>query len=310
MEHHFAFIKKILEKNGPDFSDNSEFSEWVDSVVRDFRTGKLTKDDIHKIREAFGDVLSILTVQGFVLNRPHGYPGDYEIIEKLYLKHASKNPRFHKWDQFLQSQKAAQAVRNRKTYFIELLRNLESVDSSTSIDVLNIASGPCRDILEFFDGEHADKIVFDNVEFDPLAISYAKNLCQNYLKRISWLETNAFKFSTPKRYRFIWSAGLFDYLNEKKFIFLLNRLSNLMTENSEIVIGNFSNNNPTQNYMELLGEWILEHRSKEDLVNIACQCGFDLENIKVGMEPEGVNYFLHLKNGKDFIPHPQSGSIV
>lgn len=32
--------------------------------------------------------------------------------------------------------------------------------------------------------------------------------------------------------------------------------------------------------------------------------GFDSADIQVRQEPEGVNLFLHLKKGKDFLPDP------
>ncbi len=311
MKQHLAFAAKMIENGGPEPSEYKMFADWISTIGDEIRMGKIDAEDIKVLRESFGDVLSILTVQGFILKKPHGYPGDYEIIEKIYLKHVSTNPKLRKWDQHVQDQEAAIAVRNRKQYVIQLFENLTQIDKEReSIDVLNIASGPCRDLLEFFEKDKDGRIKFDNVEFDPLAISYAKNLCNKYEDRISFLETNAFNFSSDKKYRLIWSAGLFDYLNDKKFIFLLRRILPLIDDDGEIVIGNFSTDNPTKDYMEILGEWRLRHRSKDDLLSIGKKCGFDKKDMKIGKEPGGVNFFLHIKQGKEFIPHPEFGGIV
>ena len=71
-----------------------------------------------------------------------------------------------------------------------------------------------------------------------------------------------------------------------------------MSENGEIIIGNFNQaNNPSRNYMEIIGEWYLNHRTDEELMSLAIKAGFNKENIRVGSENENVNLFLHLKNG-------------
>jgi len=66
------------------------------------------------------------------------------------------------------------------------------------------------------------------------------------------------------------------------------------------VIGNFSPNNPTKNYMEIVGDWYLNHRSADRLISLTKACSVDPKNIRIGQEPEGVNLFLHIKSGKEF----------
>ena len=302
MKHHIAFVKELCTKGGLDSSEYHEFTDWLKTVYKEVQDGILSKEDLQLLRNEMGEALSILTLQGFVFNKPHGYPGDYEIIEKIYLEHTSNNPDLRKWDLYFQLQKAPIAVRNRKKYFLDLLNSLEAMDQTdTAKRVLNIASGPARDLFDFFSLNNDSSIFFDNVEFDPLAISYAKNLCKDYLKNIEFLHTNAFDFTTNKKYRLIWSAGLFDYLNDKKFIFLLKRLTPLLEYDGEMIIGNFSTSNPTQAYMEVIGDWRLTHRTPEQLVSLAKACNFKDSDIRIGKEPEGVNLFLHLKCGKFFI---------
>jgi SAM-dependent methyltransferase len=300
MKQHIAFIEEMVAKGGPDSSEYHEFSNWLNQIHQELNDDTLHQKDIDLLRSKMGEALSILTLQGFVFNKPHGYPGDYEIIEKIYLEHTSNDPELRKWDLFFQLQKAPLAVRNRKQYFLNLLHELDNLDD-TEKRVLNIASGPARDLFDFFSQKNDSSIFFDNVEFDPLAISYAKNLCKDFLHKIAFLHTNAFDFTSDKKYRLIWSAGLFDYLNDKKFIFLLNHLIPLLGDDGEMVIGNFSTHNPTQAYMEVIGNWRLIHRTPEQLISLARACNFQEDDIHVGQEPEGVNLFLHVKRGKKFI---------
>ncbi|MCP3874751.1 MAG: hypothetical protein GY699_16565 [Desulfobacteraceae bacterium] len=303
MKHHITFIKKLVEKGGPDSSEYHELTDWLKLVNSEFSKGILDKKDLVKLRDEMGESLSILTLQGFVFNKPHGYPGDYEIIEKIYQEHVSNNPVVRKWDLYFQLQKAPIAVRNRKQYFINLLSDVDKDLSGNASRVLNIASGPARDLFDFF-SKHSNSVVHvDNVEFDPLAISYAKNLCRDFLDNITFLHTNAFDFKSKETYRLIWCAGLFDYLNDKKFMFLLNHIVPLLGDEGEIVIGNFSCDNPTRDYMEIIGDWRLTHRTPDQLISLAKKCNFSDADIRIGNEPEGVNLFLHIKRGKNFISY-------
>jgi extracellular factor (EF) 3-hydroxypalmitic acid methyl ester biosynthesis protein len=303
MKQHINFLKELVAKGGPDSSEYHEFTVWLETVNKELKSGLLNEKDLQLLRNEMGEAISILTLQGFVFNKPHGYPGDYEIIEKIYLNHTSNDPDLRKWDLFFQLQKAPMAVKNRKQYFLDLLHGLEGMNkNNTQSNVLNIASGPARDLYDFFSQKDHKNVFFDNVEFDPLAISYAKNLCRDFLQNINFLHTNAFDFTSNKKYQLIWSAGLFDYLNDKKFIFLLKHMKPLLEKDGELVVGNFSTDNPTRAYMEIIGDWRLRHRTPEQLISLAKACDFKDSDIRIGKEPEGVNLFLHMKCGKDFIP--------
>jgi len=54
--------------------------------------------------------------------------------------------------------------------------------------------------------------------------------------------------------------------------------------------------------MEVVTDWHLHYRTEQQLVDLALQCGVDADDVRVGSEPEGINYFLHIKRGPDFLP--------
>ncbi|MCI0494863.1 hypothetical protein L0Z72_07630 [candidate division KSB1 bacterium] len=184
-----------------------------------------------------------------------------------------------------------------------MLKNLEhkEIPGAGSIKVLNIASGPARDMFEFFNNSSNGKLQFDCIEFDPNAVNYASSLCSKYLDQINFINANAFKYRTNERYRLIWAAGIFDYFDDDTFVRLLQRYLCFLDEKGELVIGNFSPNNPTRNYMEIVGDWHLNHRSADTLISLTKASGVDQKNIRIGQEPEGVNLFVHIKAGRELI---------
>ncbi len=301
MKYHIEFIEYLMKKNGPEPSDYTLFTSWLKEVACEVRKGKLSRNDLQEIRAAFKNALSVETVQGFVLTKPHGYPGDYEIIEKIYNHEVSSNKELKNWDLYSQSRECSFALRNRKQYFIQLLKSLAAADNQQGpISILNIASGPARDILEFYEDSNDRRIFFDCIDHDADAIAYATKLCAKYEDNLTFYEANALKFNADKKYRIVWSAGLFDYLNGKKFLFLLAQLLNHLSPDGELIIGNFSCSNPNRDYFEIMGDWYLYHRDPEDLVLFAEQCGIRREDIYVGQEQKGINLFLHIKRGKNF----------
>ncbi len=48
--------------------------------------------------------------------------------------------------------------------------------------------------------------------------------------------------------------------------------------------------------MEVFGKWFLNHRGKQELIDLAINAGVNDGNISVFSEALGVNLFLHVKN--------------
>lgn len=303
MDQHVAYIEKMVAKGGPVPSEYPAFDQWLKEVAEERKAGKLDKQDIEVLRSAFDEALSPKTLQGFSYEKPHGYTGDFEIIDRMYTKHITSKEHLQNWDAYFQAQSAPTAVRNRKAYFLKLASNLEDTfPNRDTLPILNVASGPARDVFEFFyNNGHSNAVTFECVDNDEEAIHYAKDLCSPYLNRTSFHQANALRFHSKRKYQLIWSAGLFDYLGDKVFRFLLEHLLSMLREDGELVIGNFAPRNPTKNYMEIIGDWHLYYRDEEDLRRLAQSCGVAPEDIRIGKEPESVNLFLHVKRGDDFL---------
>jgi extracellular factor (EF) 3-hydroxypalmitic acid methyl ester biosynthesis protein len=288
------YIRKIVEKKGPEKSDYQALQAKIEHIGI-LLENSLSNNIYREFIEVIKPVLTIETMQGFAFHKPHGYSGDYEIIDKIYSSSISEDPNFKKWDEFFHAQEAARAVRNRKEFFLNLL--VDSLKYKKEISVLNVGSGPGRDVYEFFQRYPESQVYFDCVDYDKDANIYASNLCTLYLKNINYFQKNIFRLSLNKKYDIIWSAGVFDYLDDKQFVSLLNKLRLNLVHGGSLIIGNFSTANPTKKYMELFGKWFLYHRSEQELIELAIQSGVEERYISVVSEPLGVNLFLRINNG-------------
>ncbi|HEV7330196.1 MAG TPA: class I SAM-dependent methyltransferase [Flavisolibacter sp.] len=227
------------------------------------------------------------SIAGFSFQRPHGYAGDFEMIDRLYTEYISADETIERWDRFAQAQPAAKAVRNRKNYFKGLLLN-EPVRS-----VLNLASGPGRDMKEFYDANPGSKVVVDCVEWDQKAIAFASQLLKQH--PVTFTRKNVLRFVPMKNYDLIWSSGLFDYFSDRVFVLLLTRMLLHLNPGGQLVVGNFADTNPNRAFMEVVMNWHLNYRSVAQLEALAVEAGARPSAVTVCKEPEGVNLFLHIR---------------
>lgn len=288
------FISYLSEKGGPDQNDypllNTLFQQFSQTTLLE----ALSTEQLASIHDSFGLALSPETIQGWAYQKPLGYAGDFKIIEKIYNFDRSLLPHLVKWDDYFHSQKAPQAVRNRLSFFLDQLWKTKT-DHPSGTQILNVASGPGRDMYEALKVLGASDLRIDCVEQDIHAIDFAKCLCQKFLHNINFIHKNIFRFVTNTTYHLIWSAGLFDYFNDNLFKRTIRKLSKSLKPNGRMVIGNFSPDNPSRGYMELCN-WKLIHRSKEHLLQLAKECGFHDRQIRVEQESEGINLFLIITN--------------
>ncbi|MFN0033715.1 MAG: class I SAM-dependent methyltransferase [Saprospiraceae bacterium] len=281
-----VFFQYLLAKNGPDRSDYAAFDRFIETVsdeaVSGFKTG-------------LGEQYLQETIHGHVLRQPFGYAGDFLVIDKIYTQHCSEKEEFGKWDQYFHRHAAPKAVRNRKDYFKRVMGRILRERKGQPTTLLNLASGPARDLAELYQTIDPKTLKTTCVDLDAHAIEYATRLNERWLKQIEFVHRNIFKFRPEENFDVIWSAGLFDYFDDATFVGILGKIRTWANPGGEIIIGNFSEENPSRRYMEAFGEWFLHHRSPAQLMRIALQAGFTRAQVRVGKESEGVNLFMHLQ---------------
>jgi extracellular factor (EF) 3-hydroxypalmitic acid methyl ester biosynthesis protein len=288
-----AYIERLFAKGGPDPEDYDTFTIWLADAARAIRRDAALAAKIHRLWHALGEEYMLDASVGNILGKRHGYAGDFEVIDKLYRQHLPSDPSHAKWDRYLHAQGASIAVRNRKQYFIDVAAASRARQNGTGCTVLNLGSGPTRDIREYLERFPNHLIHFDCVDADDKAIAYARNVCANHLSQLTFFRANVLRFQPRRQYHLIWSAGLFDYLNDRLVVLALRRYYKALLPGGEMVIGNFSPNNPTHNCMYVMGNWTLVYRDAEKLKMLATEAGIGEPLLRVESEPLGINLFLH-----------------
>jgi len=287
-----GYVSDLVVRGGPEPSDYPELLEVFDAL-------QAQRDDTLSLARACidgsdGAFNSRQTLQGHVCLRPYGYHGDFDIIDRIYLNDVASDPRLAQWDEFFHWGTAAVAVRNRKTFFLDHYVP-RFVEARADVRMLNVGSGPCRDVSELLIQLDNQPVAIDCLDADDRGFAHARDIIGLDDSRVTYIHRNALRLGGPARYDAIWSAGLFDYLDDELFVTLARRLGRLLSPGGEMVLGNFSLTNTQAGYMAF-GGWMLQHRSADHLLSLANKAGFGAGRTEVLQEPSGVNLFLHVRS--------------
>ena len=82
MDKYLSYAKAMVEGGGPRPHEYSELDSWISQVYSSFDSGDFRTDFLTDLRSTLSPVLSPATMLGFASCKPHGYAGDFEIIDR------------------------------------------------------------------------------------------------------------------------------------------------------------------------------------------------------------------------------------
>jgi extracellular factor (EF) 3-hydroxypalmitic acid methyl ester biosynthesis protein len=238
--------------------------------------------------------------------KPLGYAGDYEMMNMLYRDHAEGSTLFGKaMNLYATRSPVAQANINRIEFLGQRILETMARVPKGRIKIASIGCGPAQEINTFLTkhpelGERLDVSLVDQEE---RAISYCERALAPIAARthakVQVIRESVRRLLTDRKLGqalgtcdLIYSAGLFDYFNDRTFDALLRTLQDAVAEGGTLAIGNVAAQNPNRWAMEYFTEWFLNHRSPEELVERARTLNPAPRAIETTAEPLGVNLFL------------------
>lgn len=287
MNTHIPILEELVASGGPMPAQYAVLDNMLDQLA--ILPPEEAAVAVNRVRTVLAPTLTQDTMQGFALLKPHGYSGDYEIIDRIYQGWTSPHDHLERWDHYFHLQAGAAAVRNRKDYFIQTVREL----GNTPSQILNVASGPGRDLLECLEQSDIEHF-FTCLDIDERALDHSFALCARFAERVGFCQGSAIRFRSSKYFDLVWSGGLFDYFSDRVFVITLKSLLRVLAPGGKCVIGNFSTSHTSRPYMEIVGDWQLIHRTPEQLIELALKAGAVRHQIEVKEEELGVNLFLHI----------------
>jgi len=314
-------IEKYLTRHPDEWGKfQHEFNSEVNNIFRDIMTyekinlSKGNVEKVYKLKKLFIRRIRKLFMRKeyseWSIKKPFGYAGDYKIIDDIYVNDPKTTGFDRLFDNYYQMSAISVGVRNRKGDFNKIISDYVKKSKKKVIRIMNLACGSCRDMQELLSHNmlSGKEVIFDCYDNEDRALDYAKSILKPY-SNINYIKENVIRLAATKhitskvekRYDLIYSTGLFDYLNNKIAIRLIENLRSLLKIDAILIISNVRNkySNPSVHYMEWAGEWNLVYRSDGELKKIFIEAGFRNDELKTQYEQQGIMLYIIAHNTRD-----------
>jgi len=243
------------------------------------------------------------------MDKPMGYAGDYEMMNMLYRDHAEGHS-FFAWlmNAYGINVRASVAVRNRQGLLTKAIVEALDGNDSERVRIASVGCGPAHEIQQLLEqrphlGRKLEVVLIDQ---EPLTIAFCERMLAPLIPKTG-VKAHVVKESIRKLIAhpsletalgtcdLIYSAGLFDYLDDKPFVHLARTLLSSLSDRGHLLIGNFAIGQPSRWFMEYCSEWFLIHRTPEQLLTLGEAAGASRNAMSVMAEPSGINLFLDVR---------------
>ena len=233
--------------------------------------------------------------------KPRGYAGDFETINMIYQNEVAGDGRIGPLiDRWVLAQSAATAVRQRRgTLKNHIARIKAAQPAAAPVNITSLAVGPGR---EFFDALESDKdrnLFITGVDIDPESLNFvaARAAELDVSNRLRLIQGNIIRMARGKQaveipqQHMVYSVGLMDYLEDAIVVTCIDWMFDMLLPGGEVIIGNFDGENPDKAVQDYIMEWVLIHRSPDELRELFARSKFGNRPVEVLSDTTKVQLF-------------------
>jgi SAM-dependent methyltransferase len=239
------------------------------------------------------------------LEKPGGYPGDYELLEFIYNNTPSSKGLGYCADETFLLNDYAKAVRNRKDKMKKILLPFLKADPD-ALDVLNIACGSSRDLREMFlenDLFFSGNISFTLIDKSAEALEYSREKLSDVPESVEFTFYNHSVYDylkDPAKYiqllgskDIVYSIGLADYIPEEGFRDLISFLFKLLKPGGRLIIAHKDSKNYHPLTPDWWADWSFHLRDIDDVVSIAKSSAIENYDLTIDQEDDtNIIFFM------------------
>ncbi len=236
------------------------------------------KAEIHKeyFRENLRPFLRTSPLMAGIIDKEHGYSGDFETVKQFFQNPYCGDSLFGKViNKFHFSTDALLAHQERIDFLYDELCAAYR-KSSEGFSFLSLGSGPAEEVLRFVKNNSIMKSIQATL-LDGDAYGLA-----DFAKRLQYLRTQNFTAdlinlnildllrnsgsrSVDKMYQMTYCAGLFDYFSKGICQRLVKYMIARTQKGGTLIVTNMHRNNEMRHYMDYCGGWHIIHRDEKEI---------------------------------------------
>ncbi|MFC1592352.1 methyltransferase domain-containing protein [Thermodesulfobacteriota bacterium] len=239
------------------------------------------------------------------LEKPRGYPGDYKMLEMVYDEHDYSRGLGKYIDRYGLEQPYAVGIRLRKDKMKNILYDFINSSKDEQLNILNLASGACRDITELFNlpMRFAGKVALTCVEQDEEAIQYSKNqleLVDTGTVDVRFVQGNILRLEelavgADGSYDLVYSIGIADYLQDRMLKKILQDSYRMLKKGGTLVIAYKDKEKHTPLALNWYADWSFVPRNEQELVALIRDAmGADNICVSIDRQDTGIIFFAEI----------------
>lgn len=262
----------------------------------------LSREIKQKTRMILGHFLYQSNILKRAFVKPRGFPGDYKIIEIAYNNRAVSEGLGRFIDLYGMQLPYTVAIRFRKDKMREILYNFINRSTEASLNILNLASGACREIREMF----ALPITYRGyvnlmcIDQDEQAIEYARdkfagiytgNISVNLMQG-NILKLESLDIGDDNGLDLIYSIGIADYLQDRMLDKLFRDCYRKLKTGGQFVVAYKDRERNKPLCFHWYADWnFIPRNEREFICLIQNAMGADNISIEVEWEKSGIIFF-------------------
>jgi hypothetical protein len=231
------------------------------------------------------------------LEKPRGYPGDYELLTAIYDGQAKSRGLGGYFDRYFLNTTLAKAVVSR-LHSVRVFLLDELGQRSGDVHVLNVASGACREYALDFRPTNHRHVAVTCVDNDPAALEFVRGCVAPQLPEhvnLSFVRYNALRMVSPEqnvkrfgRPDILYSVGLCDYIPDKYLIPMLRAWRESVSGDGVVYVAFKDARLYEKAVYQWLVDWYFFQRTEEECRQLFVRAGYDPASLDETRDETGV----------------------
>lgn len=298
--------EQIMEQCAAELDRLVEAGDRLDTYLND---EPLINDVKHRVRSLLGHFLYQSTVFKRGFEKPHGYPGDYKMLEIVYDNVEVSGGIGKYIDRYGLNVPYSTAIRLRKDTMRDMLGHFINTSTQQHLKILNLASGACRDIREMLRQPIAYKGKVDLlcIDQDDSALNYSQEKLSAlpndridvHLIKGNILRLESLDLGSDSSFDMIYSIGIADYLQDRMLKKIFQDSYKKLKTGGRLVVAYKDKERHKPVALNWYGDWYFIPRNEEELLTLIYESmGKDNVSIAIEREPSGVIFFAVITKNK------------
>jgi SAM-dependent methyltransferase len=279
---------------------HAEFNACIDATVARLAAVERVADAsaLYEMRQRMlarlSEFLGDSEIVRHAIDKPYGYTGDFEMLEKLLQNKTNATGFGYHMDRAQLEYPASEACRYRATWVGDEAQAIVAARGTPELRLLDIGIGSApveRTLLERIPGLALDVRAID---IEPAALAFVEQQLKGRVRSLdlrrvdlrreeSAVEVAAMAHSID----LCVAIGIFEALRDEELIRLLQTLRQAMPPGSLILGEAFLPSHPTRAHMEWFMDYHLGYRSPDEVCALLERAGVAGDHLQLPVEPSG-----------------------